>query len=106
LHVLSAKRCGCLLVVDEERHLKGIFTDGDLRRSIEEKGSEALQTTLAHLMNSTPKHTAPDQLVFDAIHRMEENPKHPITVLPVVTEGKVVGLIRMHDILQAGLQQK
>lgn len=106
LHVLSAKRCGCLLVVDEERHLQGIFTDGDLRRSIEEKGSEALQATLAQLMNPVPKYTAPDQLVLDAIHRMEENPKKPITVLPVLTKGKVVGLIRMHDILQAGLHLK
>jgi signal-transduction protein with cAMP-binding, CBS, and nucleotidyltransferase domain len=37
---------------------------------------------------------------------MEENPKQPITVLPVLTRGKVVGLIRMHDILQAGLIYK
>jgi arabinose-5-phosphate isomerase len=104
LHILSMKRCGCLLVADEGEKLAGIFTDGDLRRAIETEGSAALQSTLSKLMNSFPKWISPEQLVREAIARMEEDPARLITVLPVLQEGRVVGLLRMHDILQAGLK--
>jgi len=104
LHILSMKRCGCLLIVDEKRRLLGIFTDGDLRRAIESKGSDALQFALNHLMNPSPKSIGPDLLAIDAMKRMEEDLLRPITVLPVVQEGSVIGILRMHDILQAGLK--
>jgi arabinose-5-phosphate isomerase len=99
LHELSQKRCGCLLVADHHQ-LMGIFTDGDLRRSIETKGQAALQMPLSQLMTRNPKSITPDQLAIEAVQQMEENPNRPITVLPVLDDGRVVGLIRMHDILQ------
>ena len=52
-------------------------------------------------MTQNPRTVGPDVLAFDAMRMMEE--KHPITVLPVVEQGECVGLLRMHDILQAGL---
>jgi arabinose-5-phosphate isomerase len=106
IHVLpelSAKRCGCLLVVDATKDLKGIFTDGDLRRSLELMGSSALESTLAELMTPKPRTITPDHLAVDAMRQMEEDPRRLITVLPVLENGRVVGLLRMHDILQAGL---
>lgn len=103
LHELSTKRCGCVLVVDPEQQLLGIFTDGDLRRAIQKKGPEALQTPLSALMTLSPKTTLPERLAFDAMRFMEEDASRLITVLPVLQEGRVVGLLRMHDILQAGL---
>src|SRR3989344_1844510 len=60
LHELSSKRCGCLLIADENEALQGIFTDGDLRRAIQEKGSEALHMTVALLMNRFPKTVSPE----------------------------------------------
>lgn len=103
LHELSTKRCGCLLIADDEDRLCGIFTDGDLRRSIELKGPEALTQPLSKLMTPLPKCISPDKLAFEAVQKMEEDPACLITVLPVLQGEKVVGLIRMHDILQKEL---
>lgn len=106
LHCLSAKRCGCLLVCNREGNLRGIFTDGDLRRSIENHGPGALHLPIETLMSSTPKIIAPDRLLIEAMQRMEEDPSRPVTVLPVIEKEQVVGLLRMHDILQVGLASK
>ncbi|MBI3508605.1 MAG: KpsF/GutQ family sugar-phosphate isomerase [Chlamydiia bacterium] len=103
LHELSSKRCGCLLVIDKDQKLLGIFTDGDLRRAIEKKGAEALHQKMSDLMNPRPKTSTEERLAFEAVRLMEEDPKHPITVLPILREQKIVGLLKMHDILQTGL---
>ncbi len=104
LHELSAKRCGCLLVVDDGLRLQGIFTDGDLRRSLEKRGQSALEQPISDLMTRQAKTIAPDVLAWDAMKLMEEDPSRLITVLPVVEQGRVVGLLRMHDILQVNLK--
>jgi arabinose-5-phosphate isomerase len=104
LHELSGKKCGCLLVVDETMTLKGIFTDGDLRRAIQTKGPAALNVPISELMTSSPKSIAPHLLAVEAVKKMEEEPTRLITVLPVLEKGRVVGLIRMHDILQKELK--
>lgn len=104
LHELSVKRCGCLLIVDHNHHLLGIFTDGDLRRAIQAKGADALKSPMASLMTECPKAISAEELAFKAMQRMEEDPAHPITVMPVLQGERVVGLLRMHDILQAGMQ--
>ena len=104
LHDLSAKKCGCLLVCDKTRALKGIFTDGDLRRSIESRGAKALEMRMHELMSSSPRTIRSHFLAMDAIHLMEEDPNRLVSALPVVDEEKVVGLLRMHDIIQAGIK--
>ncbi len=104
LHELSLKRCGCLLVADEKGKLKGIFTDGDLRRAIQSKGPDALKMPLQALMTLSPKSISPEKLALEAVKQMEEDPARLITVLPVLEKGHVVGLIRMHDILQRELK--
>ena len=103
LHQLSIKRCGCLIVTDEKKALKGIFTDGDLRRSIQSKGPEVLKMTLSQLMTQKAKSISPNVLAVDAAKVMEEDPSRLITVLPVLDKDQVVGIIRMHDILQKEL---
>ncbi len=103
LHELSAKKCGCLLVCDEKKQLLGIFTDGDLRRALESKGAHVLQLPLSEIMTKVPQKIHPDELAFNAMQLMEANPKCLINVLPVVEGEKVVGLLRMHDLIQKGL---
>lgn len=98
LHELTAKKCGCLLVCDEGKVLRGIFTDGDLRRAIESNGPSALEMTLSQLMTKAPVTIRPDVLVVQAMQQMEA-----IHVLPVVESEKIVGLLRMHDVVSAGL---
>jgi arabinose-5-phosphate isomerase len=100
----SEKRCGCLLVVDEGKRLQGIFTDGDLRRSLQNHGGAVLSRSLKEIMTPTPRAIAPNSLAWDALKVMEADQKKPITVLPVLDENqKVVGLIKMHDLIQSGV---
>ena len=99
LHELSAKACGALLIADEQRALLGIFTDGDLRRAIQTKGPLALESSMRELMTEMPRCIRADQLAMDAMNQMEEDLVKPVTVLPVVEGKKVVGILRMHDIL-------
>ncbi len=101
---LSNKKCGCVMVVNAEKVLMGIFTDGDLRRALQKHGSNALAITMHDLMTSSPRYINADELASQALSTMEADQKRPITVLPVVNASHhVVGIIRMHDILQSGL---
>lgn len=101
---LSNKRCGCLIIVDKHNKLKGIFTDGDLRRALQKNGPDALNLTMEALMTKTPKWIHDLALATEALSMMEGDQKHPITALPVLNEEHVVtGVIKMHDIVQSGL---
>ncbi len=101
---LSNKQCGCVLVVKPDHTLLGIFTDGDLRRALQKKGAQALERTIQEFMSKDPRFITADVLAYEALKLMEENQKRPVTVLPVI-EGpqRVVGLIKMHDIVQSGV---
>ncbi len=104
LFELSDKRAGCILVLDEEMKLLGIFTDGDLRRSLQTHGHNLLEMPLNHVMTKAPKSISPETLAWEALYMMEGSRKNPIMVLPVVDkENRVLGLLKMHDILQSGL---
>jgi arabinose-5-phosphate isomerase len=101
---LSDKRCGCLLVVDREGKMEGIFTDGDLRRALQKSGGEVLHQPIKTLMTTRFRSIHPEALAWEAMQLMESDQKHPIMVLPVLeSSGHVMGLIKMHDILQSGL---
>lgn len=100
---LSNKKCGCILIVDEQKHLLGLFTDGDLRRALQKHNAEALSLPIEQLMTKTPRSIAPHALAYDAMKEMEANQKGAITSLVVVDAGVAVGLIRLHDIIQSGL---
>lgn len=102
LHILSSKKCGCLLVVDKKNKLKGIFTDGDLRRLIQ-KHSDFFTKKMKDIMTLSPVSVVEDSLAIDAMREMETQKQ--ITVMPVVEDNqKLIGLIRMHDIIQSGLK--
>lgn len=96
---LSGKKCGCLLICNREKELLGIFTDGDLRRAIQTHGLNALQTPLEQVMTLNPRTVQPDRLALHAMEQMEAKPRS-VMVLPVLEQGKVIGLLRMHDIIQ------
>jgi arabinose-5-phosphate isomerase len=105
LHELTAKRCGCILISEATTgDLQGIFTDGDLRRAIQTKGETVFQMGMDALMSSSARTVGPDAYAIEALRQMEENPNRLITVLPVVENKKIIGLLRMHDILQSGLK--
>ena len=98
---LSNKQCGCICVVDESSRLLGLFTDGDLRRTLLRLGPAGLGASMSSLMTAKPRTIGPEELAYDAFRAMEADPQHLIMVLVVVEENKCVGVIKMHDILQA-----
>ncbi|MCE5293403.1 MAG: KpsF/GutQ family sugar-phosphate isomerase [Chlamydiales bacterium] len=100
---LSNKKSGCIMIVDEEMTLLGVFTDGDLRRALQKHQAEALSLPIEALMTKTPRTIAPNAMAYDAMQQMESNQKGAITSLAVVEGTKLVGLIRLHDIIQSGL---
>jgi arabinose-5-phosphate isomerase len=101
---LSNKRCGCVLVVDDKDVLLGIFTDGDLRRSLLNKGPQVLDLSMQQLMTYSARCIGPEKLAWDAMKMMEADQKNAITCMPVIDENRtVLGLIKLHDIVQSGL---
>ena len=95
---MTHKRLGATVVMRDERIL-GIITDGDLRRMLMNT-TDIEHVKAAQIMTSNPKTIEEDALVVDALHKMREN---SITQLPVVKEGKYLGIIHLHDILKEGI---
>ena len=85
--------------------LEGLLTDGDLRRALQDHSADSWSSlTAADLMTRDPITVNGDVLVVKALERMEHNRRKPISVLPVVGEQKrLLGLLRLHDLVQAGL---
>ncbi len=92
---LSRKRCGCLLVVDDNEYLHGVFTDGDLRRSLETEGKSALDLEIMHLMTKEFLSIDKEVLATKALDMMEGK----VLQLPVLEEKKVVGLLHIHHLV-------
>ena len=95
---MTHKRLGATVVMHDERIL-GIITDGDLRRMLMNT-TDIEHVKAAQIMTSNPKTIEEDALVVDALHKMREN---SITQLPVVHEGRYLGIIHLHDILKEGI---
>jgi arabinose-5-phosphate isomerase len=95
---MTSKRLGATLVVDAEGRLRGIITDGDLRRSLE-KDFDLGAVIAADLMTPDPKTIEAEVLGAVALNRMEE---YKITQLAIVDEvGRPLGILHLHDLLQA-----
>ena len=101
---ISDASLGAVNVVNTEGGLVGIVTDGDLRRTIERIETDMLSSLSAEqMMTGSPICTTADMLAFDALRQMEDRPSQ-ISVLPVVDgEGKCIGMLRLHDLVRAGI---
>jgi arabinose-5-phosphate isomerase len=95
--VMTEKAFGCLGVVDESGLLKGIITDGDLRRHM---GNGLLEQRAGEIMTPAPKTVSPDLLASAALELINAS---KITALFVVEDRLPVGIIHVHDLLRAGV---
>lgn len=96
---MTRKRLGMTAVVDADSHLLGVFTDGDLRRALDDESINLRASTVASLMTRAPKTIGPDKLASEAAQLME---KHQIHALLVVDAGNhVIGALNIHDLLRA-----
>lgn len=95
---ISAKNMGASAVVDVAGRVLGIFTDGDLRRRIED-GTDLRAAKAADLMHPQPRTIGPDALAADAAQLME---RHGITsVLVTDAAGTLVGMVHIRDLMVA-----
>jgi len=95
LLVMSEKNFGCAGILDERDRLAGIITDGDLRRHM---APGLLELTAGAVMTADPQTISSESLIAEAVALMAGK----ITNLFVVDDGQVVGIVRLHDCLQAG----
>ena len=96
---MTRKHLGMTAVVDADDRLLGVFTDGDLRRALDDVGVDLRGATVTELMTRGPKTIGPDKLAAEAAQLME---KHQIHALLVVDDNqRVVGALNIHDLLRA-----
>ena len=95
---VTRKGLAMTAIVDDYNHVVGIFTDGDLRRLIEE-GKDFSRAQIKEVMHTKPRVLGPEQLAVDAVELME---KHRINqVLVVEKDGTLVGALHIHDLTRA-----
>ncbi|KAG8378664.1 hypothetical protein BUALT_Bualt07G0008800 [Buddleja alternifolia] len=100
---LTSKGCGCLLVIDDENHLLGTFTDGDLRRTLKASGEGIFKLTVGEMCNRNPRTITPDAMAVEAMQKME-SPPSPVQFLPVISDDNVlIGIVTLHGLVSAGL---
>ena len=99
INELNTKNLGAVLVVNKNNQLKGIVTDGDLRRLVT-SGSSIKDLPLTKVMTANPKTISSTVMAADALSIMQ---RHEVTILPVVTEkGELEGILHLHDLLGKG----
>lgn len=96
---MSRKRLGMTAVVGEHDRLLGVFTDGDLRRALDNPGFDLRATPVVDAMTCSPKTIGADRLAVEAAKLMES---HKISALLVVDDDqRLVGALNIHDLLRA-----
>ncbi len=96
---ISKKGLGMVSILDENGGLKGIVTDGDLRRQIE-KGADIYSLRVQEVMTRMPITIERNRLAVEALNRLKEK---NISCMPVMEGSKVVGAIRLQDIAGIGI---
>jgi arabinose-5-phosphate isomerase len=97
---MTQKGLGMTAVVDQQQRLLGVFTDGDLRRALDQ-GINVHDTTMQSVVNRNCIVAVPDMMAAEAVRVMEEN---KITGLLVVDDDRqLIGALNIHDLFRAGI---
>ncbi len=95
---ITAKRIGMTAIVDENNTLKGIFTEGDLRRLIERVG-DIRHVCIADVMTPNPKTIAKEALAAEAAHILDKSLCNQLLI--VDTDQRLIGALHLHDLMSA-----
>lgn len=101
LYEITEKRLGLTTVVDADDTLLGIFTDGDLRRLIERQNGLDINTSVEEVMTKKPYTISSDSRAVDALEALKEKKINQFVI--VNEKNQVIGVIGMHDLIQAGV---
>ncbi|MEY4066290.1 MAG: hypothetical protein RIR26_2498 [Pseudomonadota bacterium] len=94
---------GALVVVDQENSILGFVGERDLRTAMEARGPSVFECVVSEIMNSRPVTLPSGTLAVEALQIMENRPR-PLNAVPIVDqENKVMGLLRLHDLVAAGI---
>jgi len=97
---MTQKGLGMTAIIDDAGRILGIFTDGDLRRALDD-GADVHTTSMAEIMHTNCKTTTEDVLAAEAVHVLEEN---KITALLVADDKeRLIGALNIHDLFRAGI---
>ncbi len=96
---ITKKGLGIVLIVDSASNLAGVFTDGDLRRSLD-RNEDIRTMRIRDVMTAGGKRIEPTVLAADAVTTMQE---YRISALPVVAQQSVMGVVTMHALITAGV---
>jgi len=96
---MSRKGLGMTGIVDLDQKLLGVFTDGDLRRALDDDGVDMRGAPVSQLMTRTPKSIGPDKLAAEAAQLMDTYKIHALLV--VDDDNRVVGALNIHDLMRA-----
>ena len=91
--IMTKKKYGCAIIVDSKKNIKGVITDGDLRRSIK---SDLLNNNVSDIMRNNPILVSSNTLVSSAINIMNKN---SITSLIISENKKAIGIVNLKDCL-------
>lgn len=95
---VTRKGLGMTAIVDDDNRLLGVFTDGDLRRLIEQ-GLDLRGLLVSEVMRGSPKSIRPDRLAVEAVRMMEVN--HISQVIVTDEHNTVIGALNFHDLFEA-----
>ncbi len=97
---MSQKGLGMTAIIDGDYRLRGVFTDGDLRRALDD-GVDVHSTLMQDIMHADCKSASADILAAEAVHILEE---HKITSLLITdSDDRLIGALNIHDLLRAGV---
>ena len=99
LYQISEKRMGMAIIIDEKKNLKGIFTDGDLRRILETTAIN-FDSKISRFMKKNPLTIEPDKNISDAINLLNTKKINQLVVLN--KNKKVMGALSIHTLLEKG----
>ncbi len=96
---MTSRRFGVTGVIDDDRRLVGVLTDGDLRRALQ--GGHGMDRAVAEVMTATPLAAAPEMLAADLLRMMNEQ---RISSMFVLEKGMPIGILHLHDLLRIGVR--
>ena len=96
---ITEKRLGVTAVIDDQHQLKGIITDGDLRRMLE-KTTDISAICAQDILSPNPITVSPDALAVEALEILKSN---DISQLIVANNGTYIGIIHLHDLIREGI---
>jgi len=96
---LSEKGLGVVLFQSQDSKLDGILTDGDIRSLLKTHQHRIFDLSLQEVVNKSPTIIEEDLLAAEALRIMENRDK-PLNVVPVINSGKLVGVVRLHELLE------